>query len=102
MRQNAGDSPSPNPDCPETISLGRPVEPPEVGAFHAGETAAGRSLSSSDPASSAVDDTTGFELSNGTSATTMGVPASSTMAFSSASGRRDDTGCGTAPSFHAA
>ena len=26
---------------PVTMSLGRPVEPPEVGAFHAGEIASG-------------------------------------------------------------
>src|SRR5438105_15226970 len=26
---------------PDTINFGRPVEPPEVGAFHAGDTASG-------------------------------------------------------------
>src|SRR5450759_5073022 len=32
-----------NPGSPETINLGRPVEPPEVGAFHAGLTTSGSS-----------------------------------------------------------
>src|SRR5665213_2677644 len=99
MRQNAGDNPSTRPGVPDTISLGRPVDPPEVGAFHDGDTASGRSLSSRDASSRACDETTGFELSNGTLLTTIGVCAKSTMALSSASGRRDDTGCGTAPSF---
>ena len=31
---------------PDTISFGRPVEPPDVGAFHAGETASGSGASS--------------------------------------------------------
>ena len=42
-----------------------------------------------------------FDL-HGVSATTMGEPARSTIAFISASGRRHDTGCGTAPIFQAA
>ena len=41
-------------------------------------------------------------MCNGVSFTTMGVSASSAMAFISISGKRDDTGCGIAPIFHAA
>ena len=33
---------------PATISFGRPVEPPDVGAFHAGEVTSGRGASSID------------------------------------------------------
>jgi hypothetical protein len=32
---------STRPGSPDTMSLGRPVEPPDVGAFQAGETASG-------------------------------------------------------------
>src|SRR5450755_3990674 len=102
MRQKAGESPSTKPGVPDTISFGRPVEPPEVGAFQDGETASGRSLSSLEASSSSFDDTTGRSQANGTLLTTIGVSANSTMAFNSASGRRDETGCGTAPSFQAA
>ena len=31
---------------PATISFGRPVDPPEVGAFHAGDVTSGRGVSS--------------------------------------------------------
>jgi hypothetical protein len=87
---------------PETISLGRPVEPPEVGAFHDGEITSGRSLSSSDAASSSALDTTGAGALTGVSLTTMREFASSTIAASSPCGRRADTGCGTAPIFQQA
>ena len=102
MRQKAGDRPSTRPGVPDTISFGRPVEPPEVGAFQDGEIVSGRSLSSLEASSNSFEDTTGRSQSNGTLLTTIGVSANSTMALSSASGRRDETGCGTAPSFHAA
>ena len=36
-----GGSSSMSDGSPDTISLGRPVDPPEVGAFHAGDTASG-------------------------------------------------------------
>src|SRR3954453_13174167 len=35
-----------NDGSPATISLGRPVDPPDVGAFHAGDTASGSGSSS--------------------------------------------------------
>ena len=41
------------------MSLGRPVEPPEVGAFHDGAMASGRSLASPLAASNSAGDTTG-------------------------------------------
>ena len=50
-RQPSGLKPSTDPTAgsitpasPETMSLGRPVDPPEVGAFHAGLTTSGSSI----------------------------------------------------------
>src|SRR5512132_2463257 len=41
VRSGAGPSGSIRLRSPDTISLGRPVDPPDVGAFHAGDTASG-------------------------------------------------------------
>ena len=68
------------------ISLGRPVEPPDVIALYGFDTASGNGPSSNPSTSSAV------------STTTRGA-ASSMIASSSRAGRRAETGCGTAPSF---
>src|SRR2546423_15260313 len=46
----AGCSSSLSDGSPATISFGRPVEPPDVGAFQAGDTASGRGESSVDGA----------------------------------------------------
>ena len=87
---------------PETISFGRPVEPPLVGAFQDGAMASGRSLSSVDASNNSCADTTGRGDCIGASLTTMGGLASSTIATSSPAGSFDDTGCGVAPIFQQA
>jgi hypothetical protein len=86
------------------MSLGRPVEPPEVGAFHAGEVASGSGASEKSgpercpiarwrivPGSVVIAEsgapTTTFEA------------ASPTIAASSRAGSRADTGWGIAPMF---
>ena len=84
---------------PDTMSLGRPVEPPEVGAFHAGEITSG--------SGSAFGLTTGAtnprrpwprpgKASASAPSTTRG-SANSMMAASSRTGSREDTGWGIAP-----
>ncbi len=88
---------------PDTISFGRPVEPPDVGAFHAGEMTSGNG---------SVDVPSGGRypmgrlstpsITPGSSPTTTFGEASSTIAANSRMGRRDDTGCGTAPNFQQA
>ncbi len=81
---------SKTPGSPATMTFGRPVDPPEVGAFHAGGAGAG---------GGGVSGPVGE-----------GVPASTTAAGSTTSriaaisdgGSRWENGWGTAPSFHAA
>lgn len=46
IRTAGGASRSNTEASPETISLGRPVDPPEVGAFHAGDSTSGSGASS--------------------------------------------------------
>ena len=53
------------PGCPATISFGRPVEPPDVGAFHAGAMRSGRSLSSRSSARSCETDNAGTPTGSG-------------------------------------
>ena len=43
-RSGDGPSGSTRAGSPDTISFGRPVEPPEVGAFHDGDTTSGNGL----------------------------------------------------------
>ena len=61
--------------------------------------ASGRSLSSSDKASRSDTLSSGRSISCSNWAITTGVLASSMIASSSPFGRRNDTGCGVAPSF---
>ena len=89
---------------PETISLGRPVEPPDVGAFQAGLTTSGSG--SSGGSSAAGWSTTVIALrpasSPSSTPTITGGSARSTMPASSRSGSRPLTGWGVAPSFQQA
>jgi hypothetical protein len=89
--------------APERISVGRPVDPPLVGAFHVGEIAWGRS--------SAESAGLGFQPIGKTFL--VGVSLRVCAQHESAIGEfhdcltlairnRFDTGYGTAPSFHAA
>ena len=59
ISQNSAIGGAATPGCPATISFGRPVEPPDVGAFHAGAMRSGRSLSSRSAASSSAIDRAG-------------------------------------------
>ena len=80
------------------MSFGRPVEPPEVGAFHSRDTASGRGESSAGPPRSAPT-----HLRPAISAPTTSTGSASSMtAASSVAGSRADTGCGVAPSFQTA
>jgi hypothetical protein len=74
---------------PETMSFGRPVEPPEVGAFQAGEVTSGSGPSSMEgwgtwPAGRQSRPGT----ASGSDPTTSRASASSTIACSSDGGRR--------------
>ncbi len=100
MYGTAGTSGSKRPGVVATISLGRPVEPPEVGAFHSGVTASGSS--SSDSAGSGECPAGSHGRPATCAPTTSRESASSTTASRSASGSRLLTGCGVAPSFHSA
>ena len=83
---------------PARISLGRPVEPPEVGAFQLGDTASGRGEASIDGSGtkSGGSEARPRARSGLTPATTL-LSASSTISSSSRPGSFDDTGCGMAP-----
>ena len=88
---------------PDTISFGRPVEPPDVGAFQAGDTASGSgpsSRSSGDryPSGRQI----GPSIAPGSTPTATLEPARATISCSSRAGNLADTGCGTAPSFQQA
>src|SRR4051794_22433143 len=95
------------PGSPATMTLGRPVEPPEVGAFHAdGAGTDGGGVAGPVgwyPSGSTVvpGGATPGSVPGARPATTGGRTTSST-AVSSPAASRCDTGCGTAPSFHAA
>src|SRR3954462_14977342 len=90
---------STSPDVPDRISFGRPVLPPDVGAFHDEATASGSGLASYEDGSNPAD----RHRRPGSSKPTSRLgSASSTTAASSASGSREETGCGVAPSFQMA
>ena len=87
----------------ETMSFGRPVLPPDVGAFN--EAAAASPSGASDspgwgskPAGIAVRPA----ASSGSTPTTRLGSASSMIACRSRAGSREDTGWGVAPHFHVA
>ena len=91
------------PSCPATISFGRPVLPPEVGAFHDGATTSGNGASSSDESGTKPAGThTRPGWSASSAPTTIAGSARSTIACRSRAGSLADTGWGTAPSFHVA
>ena len=84
---------------PASISLGRPVLPPEAIAFHAGETASGSGASDSPGSGVKPLGTLGDVPRGSARPTTSARGRSSRSPSNSASGSRDDSGCGTAPSF---
>src|SRR5438552_8728915 len=88
---------------PDTISLGRPVEPPEVGAFHAGDVTSGNGPSSR-PGSGRYPTGSARRPPATCSPTpiTAAGSARSRIAWSSRSGSLADTGCGMAPIFQQA
>src|SRR5579875_1274739 len=85
------------------MSFGRPVEPPDVGAFHEGDTTSGKGSSGIEGSGSWP---TGRAhrppASDGSMPITTAGSARSRIADSSRSGSRDDTGCGIAPIFQQA
>ena len=85
------------PAAPATMIFGRPVLPPDVGAFQLGGSAAGSG--SGERAGSGVQVGGSDGRSAASRPTTSGAPAMSTSAASSAGGSFADTGWGTAPSF---
>ena len=82
---------------PDTISFGKPPDPPDVGAFHAGEIASGRSSSVNSGGGlrpsgrCTIDSGRRANASSGVPMTTM-EPASSTMSANSRAGSSADTG----------
>ncbi len=79
------------PSCPDTMIFGRPVLPPDVGALNAGAMRSGRIGSVLASASGVIG-----------SVTTSAGCTSATISSRSRCGRREEIGCGVAPSFHAA
>src|SRR5689334_15192111 len=85
--------------APDRISFGRPVLPPDVGAFHDAAAASGSGASSYPPASNPAGT---LRRPASSSPTSSGGSARSTTAASSAGGSLAETGCGVAPSFQMA
>ena len=89
--------------CVATMSFGRPVLPPEVGALNAAAITAGSGSADSDGSGSKPAGTAARPgASDGSTPTTSEELASSTMALRSTAGSRDEIGCGVAPSFQTA
>ena len=77
--------------------------PPDVGALKAVATAGGSGPAESEGSGSNPAGTVARPAASaGSTPTTSEGAASSTMARRSAAGRREEMGCGVAPSFHAA
>ena len=89
--------------CVATMSFGRPVLPPEVGAFHE-DAIAGGSASSERPGSGSkpAGRLARPPASASSTPTTRLGSASAMIASRSARGSLAETGCGVAPTFHAA
>ena len=86
-----------------TISLGRPVLPPEVRAFHEPGTTGGSASSASVTSGSNPAGTAGRPgTSAGSTPTTSAGSASSRIVRRSEAGSRAEMGWGVAPSFQAA
>ena len=82
---------------PDSMSLGRPVLPPDPIAFHTGETASGNAAS--DNAGSGVKPAGTLGIRGLSRPTSKAGGRKSSRPCNSASGNRADSGCGTAPSF---
>src|SRR6202000_3163542 len=82
---------------PDSISLGRPVLPPDPIAFQTGDTASGSS--SSDNSGSGLKPAGTLVISGCSRPTSKLGGRNSSRPASSASGSRADSGWGTAPSF---
>ena len=87
---------------PASISLGRPVLPPEAIAFHTGDTASGSAASDSVGSGVKPAGTLGVTPRGSSRPTSSARGRSSSSPANSASGSRADSGCGTAPSFQQA
>ena len=89
--------------CLATMSLGRPVLPPDVGALNDAPITGGSGSEEVDGSGSNPAGTVGRPgTSVGSTPTTRDGFASSMIALRSAAGRREEMGCGVAPSFQAA
>ena len=84
---------------PASISLGRPVLPPEVIDFHTGETASGSGASDRAASGTKSAGRLGTTPRGSARPTTSARGTRSRIPVNSASGSRADKGCGTAPSF---
>jgi hypothetical protein len=87
---------------PDTISFGRPVLPPEVGAFHAGEIEIGEVARIGLGARKPIGTQQRPSIEPSGTPTTADGFASSMIASNSRWGRRHEIGCGMAPSRHVA
>ena len=87
---------------PASMSLGRPVLPPEPSAFQDGDTASGSGASDTPESGVKSPGTLGITPRGSSRPTSSARGFSSSSPSSSASGSRADSGWGTAPSFHAA
>src|SRR5262249_52710396 len=89
--------------CVPTISLGRPVLPPDVGALNDAAIAGGSASADVDEGGERPAATVARPgASCGSTPTTSEGLASSMIALRSAVGRREEMGWGVAPSFQAA
>jgi hypothetical protein len=82
---------------PDSMSLGRPVLPPDPIAFHTGETASGNAAS--DNAGSGVKPAGTLGISGWSRPTSRAGGRRSSRPCNSVAGNRADSGWGTAPSF---
>src|SRR5262247_264746 len=86
-----------------TMSFGRPVLPPDVGALSDAPVTGGRGAAGSDESASKPAATVARPgASEGSTPTTSDGLARSMIALRSTAGNRDEIGCGVAPSFQVA
>ena len=103
IRNGVGSSRSMVAGVPATMSFGRPVLPPEVGAFHAVAIRSGSASHDSAGSGSKRGGTVDRPATEDSGTpTTSAASASSTMASRSAAGSRHEIGWGVAPSFQTA
>src|SRR5664279_4433397 len=84
---------------PASMSLGRPVLPPDVIDFQIGDTRSGSGASDSPGSGTKPIGTLGVTPRGSAQPTSSARGLRSRMPDNSASGSRADNGCGTAPSF---